>query len=306
MTDSGIHHVTAIGGPAQRTLDFYRGTLGLRLVKRTVNFDDPGSWHLYFADADGTPGSVLTFFPWEHAAPGRAGSGEVGETMFRVPAGSLDWWMGRLAAFGAARATRFGAAMVQFADPDGLRLALVEVADAALEPAWAGADVAAGQAIRGLHGVTLDLADPRATAAVLTDVFGFAPGGQQGEVARHVAAGSRMGGIVDLRVQAGPAARQGRGSVHHLAFRAADDAAQAAMVDRLARRHGIHATAQKDRDYFRSVYFSSPGGVLFEIATDVPGFAVDEAAASLGSTLQLPAFLRPHRARIAAALPALA
>lgn len=306
MVQNGIHHVTAIAGEARRNLDFYANTLGLRLVKKTVNFDDPSAYHLYYGDAAGTPGTILTFFPWAQASAGRTGAGELHETMFRIPTAAIGYWTARLMAHGVKRDERFGEAMLTFRDPDGMRLALVGMAGIEAEPAWETGAIPAGHAIRGFHGVSLMLDDAARTGAVLSDVFGFATGAQEDGTIRYQVPGTVMGGIVDLRSVGGfLPARMGRGSVHHLAFRAADDAAQASMVDSLARNHGIRTTEQKDRDYFRSVYFREPGGVLFEIATDIPGFAVDEDAAALGSALKLPRFLQTRRAEIEAALPAL-
>lgn len=306
MARNGLHHVTAIAGSARRNLDFYTRTLGLRLVKRTVNFDDPGSYHFYYGDAAGAPGTILTFFPWENAAPGRLGVGETQETMLRVPQGSIGYWTQRLVEKGVAHdapVKRFGETALSFRDPDGMRLALVGVAGAESEPAWTGADVPAEHAIRGFHGVSLLLASAEATGAVLTDVFGFAERGRESATIRFAVDGETIGGVVDIR-EAGDflRGRPGAGSVHHIAFRAADDAEQAGMVEKLA-AHGLRATEQKDRDYFRSVYFREPGGVLFEIATDIPGFAVDEPADALGASLKLPRFLEPSRARIEAVLP---
>jgi glyoxalase family protein len=305
----GIHHVTAIAGPARRNLEFYARTLGLRLVKRTVNFDDPSTHHLYYGDEAGRPGTILTFFPWEHAAPGRVGVGQASETLFRVPEGSIGYWTHRLVGHGVdhgAPERRFGEAVLPFKDRDGTALALVGVPGAEAEPAWDGGDVPAEHAVRGFRGVTLLLEDAGPTAAVLTDVLGFAEAGREGTVVRLEAEGTVPGGAVDLRAAGGfLRGRQGAGSVHHVAFRAADDAAQAAMVARLAENHGIRTTEQKDRNYFRSVYFREPGGVLFEIATDDPGFAVDEPAASLGRALRLPPFLEGRRREIEAALPPL-
>lgn len=305
----GIHHVTAISGPARRTLAFYGDILGLRLVKKTVNFDDPGTYHLYFGDEAGSPGTILTFFPWENAGPGRLGIGQTQETVFRVPAESLGWWTHRFVEKGVpheAIEKRFGRSTLAFRDPDGMRLALVGVTDAASEPAWAAGPVPAEAAIRGFDGVSLLVEKGEKTAAILTDVFGFEPAGTEGNTTRYVAPGVAMGGIVDIRVAGGfLPGREGAGSVHHIAFRAADDAAQEAMVKRLREAHGQRVTEQRDRNYFRSVYFREPGGVLFEIATDVPGFAVDEPAATLGEALKLPAGLEPMRARIEAVLPAL-
>jgi glyoxalase family protein len=309
MSTSGIHHVTAIAGPARRNLSFYRDTLGLRLVKKTVNFDDPGTYHFYYGDETGSPGAILTFFPWEHAAPGRHGVGEAQETVFRIPAGALGFWMHRFVERGVAHdapVRRFGETVLAFRDPDGMRLALVGVAGAELEPAGAGGGVPAEAAIRGFHSVSLLLDDVAATGAILSDVLGFREEGREDSLVRYRAAGTAMGGVVDLRAAGGfLPPRPGAGSVHHVAFRAADDAAEAEMVRKLAENHGIRATEQKDRNYFRSVYFREPGRVLFEIATDIPGFAVDEPVATLGDALKLPAFLEPRRDAIAAALPRL-
>jgi glyoxalase family protein len=307
MTKNGIHHVTAIAGNARRNLEFYTRTLGLRLVKKTVNFDDPGAYHLYYGDAAGSPGTILTFFPWENAGPGRAGIGELQETAFRIPQGALGFWTQRLMNQGVERATQFGETVLRFRDPDGMRLALVGLPGIEAEPAWETEGIPAEFALRGFHGVSLMLGDGAATGAILTDIFGFEGTAREDGLVRYQVPGATVGGIVDLRSVGGfLPARLGRGSVHHLAFRAADDAAEMAMVRKLAENHRIQTTEQKDRDYFRSVYFREPGHVLFEIATDVPGFAVDEPADQLGQALKLPRFLQPHRDAIEAALPELA
>jgi glyoxalase family protein len=307
MSDSGIHHVTAIAGSPQRNLDFYRRVLGLRLIKKTVNFDDPGSYHLYYGDDAGRPGTILTFFPWEQAAPGRAGSGEVQETVFRIPLGAVEYWSRRLQESESppARTERFGETRLSFRDPDGLRLALA--AAPGIEAGERhGDDIPGEHAILGFHAVTLTLDDTAATGAILSGVFRFAEGGTEQNVTRYRASAG-LGGIVDLHATKDlRRAGLGRGSVHHLAFRAADDAAQAAMVRTLAEAHGIATTDQKDRTYFRSVYFREPGGVLFEIATDQPGFTIDEPADALGTALKLPRFLEARRQEIEAALPVLA
>lgn len=309
MQINGIHHVTAISGPARRNLDFYSRVLGLRLVKKTVNFDDPGTYHLYFGDADAAPGSILTFFPWEHAAPGRLGIGETQETVLRVPEGAMGYWAHRLVEHGVshdAPVKRFGETVLAFRDPDGMRLALAGVPGIEGEPVWAGGGIPAEHAIRGFHSVSLLLAEAEPTAAILSDVFGFVEVAREDTLIRYRAEGAQLGGVIDIRVAGGfLPARQGAGSVHHIAFRAADDAAQAEMVRRLVQNHGIRTTEQRDRNYFRSVYFREPGGVLFEIATDIPGFAVDEPAETLGQALKLPPGLEAHRARIEAVLPAL-
>jgi glyoxalase family protein len=304
---SGIHHVTAIAGRASRNLDFYTRTLGLRLVKKTVNFDDPGTYHLYYGDEQGKPGTILTFFPWEHAAPGRNGDGMTEETAFRVPAESIGYWTHRLVEKGVphqALVQRFGEPVLPFTDPDGMSLALVGVAGAAAETAWSDGTVPAEHAIRGFHGITLMLAQAAPTGAILGGVFGFQETGREGHLVRYASGSGGTSEAVTVRETQGfLPARMGRGSVHHVAFRAADDAAQAAMAQRLRQDHRLRPTDQLDRNYFRSVYFREPGGVLFEIATDQPGFAVDEPVATLGRDLKLPAFLEPHRHEIEAALP---
>jgi glyoxalase family protein len=310
MTRNGIHHVTAISGPARRNVDFYVGTLGMRLVKKTVNFDDPGTYHLYYGDETGQPGTILTFFPWEHAAPGRIGVGQTQETMLRVPEGSLGWWTQRFIEKGVrhdAIIRRFGETVLPFSDPDGMKLSLVCVAGIAGEAGWASGDIPAEHAIRGFHGVSLMVEDGSRTGAILSDVFGLAETGREETTVRYRAAGTAIGGIVDVRSAGGfLRGREGAGSVHHIAFRAADDAEQAAMVRKLTETHGQHVTEQRDRNYFRSIYFREPGGVLFEIATDVPGFSVDEPVASLGEALKLPPQYEAQRSRIEAVLPALA
>jgi glyoxalase family protein len=305
MSVNGIHHVTPISGPARRNVDFYTTVLGLRLVKRTINFDDPGTYHLYYGDEAGSPGTILTFFPWANVAPGRLGVGEPQETAFRVPAGSIQEWQRRFAEGGVAHnpvEERFGEAVLPFRDPDGMRLALVGVAGIEGEVAWTGG-VPAERAVRGFHSVRLLVRDSAPTGAILTDVFGFTEGERDGSAVRFKA-DAALGGFVDL--VADPEARPGRqggGSVHHVAFRAADDAAEMAMGRKLIENHGIRTTDQKDRNYFRSLYFREPGGLLFEIATDIPGFAVDEPASSLGQALKLPAQYEPRRKEIEGILP---
>jgi glyoxalase family protein len=304
---SGIHHVTAIAGNASRNVDFYTRVLGLRLVKKTVNFDDPGTYHLYYGDEQGRPGTILTFFPWERAAPGRNGSGLAEETAFRIPAESIGYWTHRLIEHGVAHEAlvrRFGEAVLPFMDADGMRLALVGIAGAAAEAAWSDGAVAAEHAIRGFHGVTLMVDQAAPTGAILTDVLGFAETGREAHQMRYALDQSGPGASITIRETQGfLPGRLGRGSVHHIAFRATDDAQQAEMAEKVRRDHHLTPTEQRDRNYFRSVYFREPGGILFEIATDVPGFAVDEPVASLGHDLKLPAFLEPRRREIEAALP---
>ena len=310
MSRNGLHHVTAIAGPARRNVDFYTRTLGLRLVKKTVNFDDPSTYHLYYGNGTADPGTILTFFPWEHVAPGRLGIGETQETVFRVPAGSIGFWTHRLLSKGVAHeklTKRFGETVLAFKDPDGMRIALVAIPGSEREPAWSTDEVPADAALRGIHSVSLLLREAAPTGGILTDVFGFRATGREGTTVRFKAEGTDVGGIVDIR-EAGEflRARQGGGSVHHLAFRAADDEAAFAMQRKLAEDHGLRTTEQKDRNYFRSLYFREPGGVLFEIATDGPGFTADESLATLGTALKLPAQYEARRDRIEAVLPALA
>jgi glyoxalase family protein len=303
---SGIHHVTAIAGDAARNLDFYTRVLGLRLVKKTVNFDDPGTYHLYFGDEAGHPGTILTFFPWAHAPKGRGGVGLAQQTMFRIPESAVGYWAHRFVEKGVpheAIEKRFGQSVLSFTDPDGMSLALVGVAGAEDEPAWEGGGVPAASAVRGFHGVRLLLDEAKRTAAILTGVLGYREAGTEGPVARFIADGTKAGGVIEIREAKGfLAGNMGRGSVHHVAFRAATDEVQADMRRKLVEEHRLHVTEQIDRNYFRSIYFREPGGVIFEVATDEPGFAIDEPMASLGQSLKLPPFLEGQRKEIEAIL----
>jgi catechol 2,3-dioxygenase-like lactoylglutathione lyase family enzyme len=292
----GIHHITAIAGDPQRNVDFYAGVLGLRLVKKTVNFDDPGTYHLYFGDEQGTPGSSLTFFPWARAQRGRLGTGEVGVVSFRVPTGSLEYWRGRLSEAlipAEGPQTRFESErFLSAADPDGMRIELVE------------AEGLGGNAILGFHSATLYEEGFERSAKLLTETFGMRQVAQEGNRYRYRASASQ-GGIIDLICM--PTTRRGAlgtGSVHHIAFRADDDADQLAWRKRVVDL-GYNVTPVLDRNYFQSIYFREPGGVLFEIATDPPGFAVDEDPRELGTALKLPKWLEPSRAGIEAVLPKL-
>ncbi len=306
----GLHHITAIAGPAQQNLDFYAGVLGMRLVKKSVNQDDPGTYHLFYADAEGHPGSDLTFFPWSQLAPRRDGHGLSTEVGLAVPPGSLEYWERRLQKYGAAsgnREQRFGERVLPVVDPHGLRLALVESASALTREftPWDGSPVPIERQIRGLEGARLLERDVTMTTAFLTTVLGFAHMGTEHSWQRYGVQGGRSGSYVDI--QAAPDARRGEwgvGSVHHLAWRVEDDAHQLEVrqqVDDAGRR----PTPVIDRFWFRSVYFLEPGGVLFELATDGPGFSVDEDPAHLGETLVLPPWLEPQRAAIESVLPPL-
>jgi glyoxalase family protein len=306
---SGLHHVTAIAGKASQNLNFYSRTLGLRLIKKTVNFDDPRTYHLYYGDELGHPGTILTFFPWEHAAPGRGGTGLTHQTAFKIPLSALGYWTQRLIENGVRHDSlerRFGESVLAFTDPDGTRLALIGVPGVETIPGWSNGIVPAEHAIRALHGVTLLLENAAPTAAVLTDVLGLIEVGREDAIIRYRTQTADNGGVIDIHEAKGfPAGHLGRGSVHHIAFRAADDAAQAAIARKLSVQHHLHPTEQIDRKYFRSVYFREPGGILFEIATDAPGFTVDETPEKLGQALQLPMEYESARADIEKALPPL-
>ncbi len=303
---AGIHHITGVAGSPRRHVEFYTRVLGLRMVKRTVNFDDPSTWHLYYGNETGAPGTALTFFIWDNLPAGRPGVGQAVETAFAIPESSIGYWAARLVEKGVphdAPEKRFGETVIGLRDPHGLRLELVGSRAVAAEAGWAG-DVPAEHAIRGFHGVTLWLENPAVTAKLLTEVFGFAANASEESRQRFAAAGT-LGANVDLRtVPRAFAGSLGPGTLHHVAFRAADDAEQAAMAD-AARRLGLRPTDQIDRRYFRSVYFREPGGVLFEIATDDPGFTLDEPKTSLGTTLKLPPWQEARRVEIEQTLPPL-
>lgn len=298
---SGIHHVTAIAGDPQQNVDFYAGVLGLRLVKRTVNFDDPNSYHLYYGDETGTPGSILTFFPWPRARNGRAGVGEVAVTSLAIRPASIGFWLERFVRHAVqhdALGSRFGETTIAFRDHDGLQLELVATSSAESRPAWGGGTVPIEHAIHGVHSVTLWEHSLAPTAHVLTKVFGFRRLATEDSTTRFVTGDEGAGAIVDIREVGGFLGPQGgAGTVHHVAFRASDDAAELALRQHVSEL-GLHATAVIDREYFRSVYFREPGGVLFEIATDAPGFAVDEPLEHLGETLRLPPQYESRRTAI--------
>lgn len=300
-----LHHVTAIASDPQRNLDFYTGLLGLRLVKQTVNFDDPGSYHFYFGDAAGSPGTIMTFFPWPHARRGVRGSGEVGATAFAIPADSVGYWEERLKEYGVQKlAPRFGETVLSVADPDGMIVELIATATRANVQPWTGGSVPAEHAIRGFHSVTAVVDEAEGTARVLTESLGYKAAGVEGNRHRYVAANAdAAGAIVDLQVEPDLApARTAAGSVHHIAFRVPDDAAQQVMRRKLV-ADGNAVSPVMDRTYFHSIYFREPAGVLFEVATDNPGFATDETPEELGLSLQLPYWMEPSRSRIEEVLP---
>ena len=304
----GLHHVTAIAGPAQENLDFYSGVLGMRLVKKSVNQDDPGTYHFFYADAEGRPGTDLTFFPWSHLAPARRGHGLAQETALAVAPGSLDFWSARLERYGARLGRlepRFGDRALTLEDPHGLALALVESASAAARPftPWESGPVPGEHQIRGLDGARLLLRNVGPTERYLEQGLGYRLLGEENGWRRWGVDGGGSGARLELAEDpASPRGAWGTGAVHHLAFRAVDEAHQLELRAAAAERH---PTPVIDRFWFRSVYFREPGGVLFELATDGPGFAVDEAPERLGESLVLPPWLEPQRAEIEAQLPAL-
>ena len=305
---TGIHHVTAIAGDAQENLDFYAGVLGMRLVKRSVNQDDPGTYHLFYADAEGHPGSDLTFFPWSHLAPSRVGAGLTSEVSLAVPPGSLGYWSDRLTGYGVRtgdREERFGEPTLPVTDPHGLALSLVETPDAREFSPWSGSPVPADLQIKGIHGVRAWERSLPATAGFLADVFDFREHGADGEWTRYGPRAGGSGGWMELRST--PQERLGAwgtGSVHHVAWRVADDDEQREVRARV-QEAGRGPTPVIDRFWFKSVYFREPGGVLFELATDGPGFGIDEDHATLGERLILPPWLEVHRDEIEAKLPEL-
>ena len=301
----GLHHVTAIASDPQRNLDFYTRVLGMRLVKRTINFDDPRIYHFYFGDINGSPGTILTFFPWPNAKRGLMGSGETAVTAFSVPANSLQFWENRLLAIGVPtehHPERFGVRVLSFSDPDGMHLELVEHTAGVKTSASRLSSVPAEYAIRGLFGVTLNERDLQSTGMVL-ERMGFDRSDKSGNRFRFSAEGDAHGRHIDVLEQ--PNLGQGgigAGSVHHIAFRASDDATQLAWRQEMLQL-SLDVTPVLDRTYFHSIYFREPGGVLFEIATDAPGFSCDEPLETLGEALKLPDWLESKRSRIEKNLP---
>jgi glyoxalase family protein len=301
---AGLHHVTAIASDPQRNLDFYTELLGLRFVKRTVNFDDPETYHFYFGDDLGSPGTILTFFTWPHASRGSVGVGEASAVAFSVPAGSLAFWEVRLSAASVPAERmddRFGAPVISFAEPDGMRIELVEDSKGTgNSPRTASIPIEHG--IRGFHSVTLCESGFEGTASVLLKM-GYQQSSSEGNRFRFSAPGGDLGSHLDILVQTQLMhGRMGTGSVHHIAFRAPNDRLQLEWREAI-RSLALNVTPVLDRTYFHSIYFREPGGVLFEIATDPPGFTYDEDLASLGEALKLPPWLESKREIIENSLP---
>jgi glyoxalase family protein len=304
----GIHHITAIAGDPQRNLDFYTRVLGLRLVKLTVNFDDPGTYHFYFGNENGTPGSILTFFPWPTARRGVVGTGHVTAITFAIPGGSLAYWRSRLSAHSVNvgdAGERFGETVLSIDDPDGLPLELTVSPGADPAAAWKDSPVDRQHAICGFHSATLSEEGYEQTARLLTETMGFSLVGNEGNRFRYQASGGGAASTVDLLcTPAGRLGRLGTGTVHHIAWRTPDDAQQRQWRSELVRL-GYNVTPVIDRNYFHSIYYREPGGVLFEIATDPPGFAIDEPPGHLGEHLMLPPQYEPQRSALERVLPAL-
>lgn len=303
-----IHHVTAIAREPQRNLDFYAGTLGMRLVKLTINYDDPGTYHLYYGDELGRPGSLLTFFPWTVGRPGRQGTGQINGVGLAVPSAALGFWIERLLSRGVkfeGPTRRFDEQVLAFPDPDGLLLELVASPRAGRVEGWRDGPVPAEHAVRGVHGVTIWEDGDAGSADFLTRTMRFQPNDEEGNRLRFESGPAGLGTVVDLRRAPGFwRGTDGVGTVHHVAFRAADDAEQKDRQQEL-QRSGAGVTDVRDRNYFRSIYFREPGGALFEIATDGPGFTVDESPADLGTTLKLPPQYESMRQRLEQSLPPL-
>ena len=303
---TGLHHVTCIAGDAQENVDFYSGVLGMRLVKKSVNQDSPGTYHLFYADGEGHPGTDLTFFPWPEMPAAKSGIGLSMEVALAVPVGSIDYWVDRLREHQVAtgeRESRRGNAAVTLTDPHGLPLTLHETADDRDFTAWREGPVPAEKQIRGLHSVRLWERDLALTATFLTGVLGFVDIGTEGDWAGFALGTGGSGRYVEVReIPDAERGRWGTGGVHHVAWRVPDDNTELEVRERISRARR-RPTEVIDRFWFKSVYFLEPGGVLFEIATDGPGFAIDEDPATLGEQLVLPPWLEARRGEIEATLP---
>ncbi|MEH7883714.1 ring-cleaving dioxygenase [Bacillus sp. JJ1609] len=293
----GIHHITAIVGHPQENIDFYAGVLGLRLVKQTVNFDDPGTYHLYFGNDGGKPGTIITFFPWPDAYKGKIGDGQVGVTSYVVPQGAMGFWEERLQRFNVAftKMERFGEQYLEFDDPHGLHLEIVERAEGEVNT-WTFGGVTPEVAIKGFGGATLLSARPEKTAELLEQVMGLEKVGEEGDFVRYRSTAD-IGNIIDLKLTPVGRGEMGVGTVHHIAWRAKDDEDQLDWQKYVA-AHSYGVTPVQDRNYFNAIYFREHGEILFEIATDPPGFAHDESLETMGEELKLPKQYEAHRETI--------
>ncbi|WP_341280073.1 ring-cleaving dioxygenase [Paenibacillus sp. FSL H8-0537] len=299
---AGIHHITAFVSSAQATVTFYAGVLAQRLVKKTINFDAPEVYHLYFGDQAGSPGTIMTFFPFAHGRKGVIGGGQVGVTTYVVPAGALDFWKERLAKYEVpfTETERFGESYVQFVDPDGLQLELVAREEGPLSD-WSYAGVPTDKAIKGFGGAILYSSAPQKTFRLLEEVMGLSKIGEDAGYARFRSSAD-IGNIIDLPIERVEPGHGGSGTVHHIAWRAKDDAEHALWRSHVE-TNGYHPTPIIDRQYFHAIYFREEGGILFEIATDPPGFARDEEPEHLGEKLMLPEWFEQHREDIVRLLP---
>jgi len=305
----GIHHVTAITSDSQKNVDFYVGVLGLRLVKKTVNFDEPESYHLYYGDLSGTPGTILTFFPWASIAPqGFRGTGQVATVAFSLPRQSLRFWVTRLKTHGISFTgpiVRFEEDVISFEDPDGMRLELV-FHQQEQRQAWKSPSVLPAHAIRGIFGVRMMIEGYEESAQLLTKTLGFQLCGEQDGLFRFNLGEEKPGMVLDVECKPdAPKGRMGIGTVHHVAWRIGSEEQLQIRKNELSKLH-INATPIVDRKYYRSLYFREPGNVLFEMATDAPGFLVDEPLESLGSNLCLPKWLEGQRGYLERSLPVIA
>lgn len=304
----GLHHITAIADDARRNYQFYTKVLGLRMVKKTVNFDDPGTYHFYFGDEVGSPGTILTFFPWEGIGKGHTGTGMATGIGYSVPAGSLEFWLARFKQFNVKHqpiVERFGEQVLPFEDPDGLQLELIVSSKEDDRLPWVSEEVNAQVAIRGFHSIVLTLRSVGPTATILTDVFGYKPSGQEGNRHRFITDAIDSASVVDIIEAPGtPQGRNAAGTNHHVAFRVKDENILMEFREKIEKK-GLNITPKIDRQYFFSLYFREPGGVLFELATDNPGFTVDESREELGINLKLPAQYEGARAKIEQVLPKL-
>ncbi|WMW49428.1 ring-cleaving dioxygenase [Bacillus paralicheniformis] len=294
---TGIHHITAIVGHPQENVDFYAGVLGLRLVKKTVNFDDPGTYHLYFGNEGGKPGTIITFFPWAGARRGVIGDGQVGVTSYVVPKGAMAFWENRLAKFNVpyTKMNRFGEEYLEFDDPHGLHLEIVE-REQGEKNSWKVGEITPDNAIKGFGGATLLSKQPEKTAELLEKVMGLEKAGEEGDFVRFRSAGD-IGNIIDLKLTTIGSGQMGTGTVHHIAWRAIDDNDQLEWQKYVA-ENGYRVTPVQDRNYFNAIYFREHGEILFEIATDPPGFAHDESYETMGEQLMLPAQYEHYREQL--------
>lgn len=303
----GLHHITAIADNAKRNLDFYTQILGVRLVKKTVNFDDPGTYHFYFGNETGTPGTILTFFPWEGIGKGTNGSGMATHIGYSVPKGSLEFWKNRLKSFNVnvEEGEVFGEKMISFKDPDGLQLQFIEPAGDDNRRVWSTDDIKDENALKGFHNVTLTLKKADPTIKVLTNILGYDLQKQEGERYRFATDAIDTANLIDIiENDKAPTGRNAAGTNHHIAFRVKDDNVLMEYREK-ALSAGLSITPKINRDYFYSLYFREPGGVLFEIATDNPGFTVDEPLEELGQNLKLPVQYEGMRDKIEGVLPKL-